>query len=191
MEQSFEWSDSAQNAVQLLAEGRLEIREIADQCDVTRQTLWNWRKNPEFAAKLKEAREEIYQEVRRYGVTLRERRVSAVNDRWRRLQKVIEERAEEMAGIPGGSTGLLVRTYKSIGSGPSAREVEEYKVDTGLLAELREHEKQAAQELGQWIEKASVSVSDKPRFVDRAQNPRDGSIGHAGSNGHTNGSVAS
>jgi hypothetical protein len=34
--------------------------------------------------------------------------------------------------------------------------VEEYQVDTGLLKELREHEKQAAQELGQWSEKARV-----------------------------------
>jgi hypothetical protein len=34
--------------------------------------------------------------------------------------------------------------------------VEEYQVDTRLLKELREHKKQAAQELGQWSEKARV-----------------------------------
>lgn len=57
-----------------------------------------------------------------------------------------------MPDVPGGKTGLLVREIKSIGAGPNSREVEEYKVDTGLLKELREHERQAAIELGQWQE---------------------------------------
>jgi hypothetical protein len=34
--------------------------------------------------------------------------------------------------------------------------VEEYEVDTGLLKALLDHEKQAAQELGQWSEKSKV-----------------------------------
>jgi hypothetical protein len=34
--------------------------------------------------------------------------------------------------------------------------VDEYAVDGVLLKELREHEKQAAQELGQWSDKAKV-----------------------------------
>lgn len=62
-----------------------------------------------------------------------------------------------MVGIPGGETGLLVRKYKNLGSGDNARTVEEYEVDTGLLAELRAHEKQAAEELGQWITKGDVT----------------------------------
>jgi hypothetical protein len=57
---------------------------------------------------------------------------------------------------PGADTGLLMRTWKQIGSGDSAVIVEEYQVDTGLLKALLDHEKQAAQELGQWSEKARV-----------------------------------
>jgi hypothetical protein len=52
--------------------------------------------------------------------------------------------------------GLLVRTHKQLGSAEYPNIVEEYEVDTGLLKELREHEKQAAQELGQWSEKSNV-----------------------------------
>ena len=70
-----------------------------------------------------------------------------------------------MQNVPGGRAGLLVRRVKSIGAGENAREVVEYEVDTALLKELRELERQAAQEAGQWATKhevrgvvASVSV---------------------------------
>jgi hypothetical protein len=63
-----------------------------------------------------------------------------------------------MKGVPGGTTGLLVRTYKTLGSGESQRVVEEFTVDVALLKELREHEKQAAQELGHWIAKSDVTT---------------------------------
>jgi hypothetical protein len=71
---------------------------------------------------------------------------------------VIAERAADpdMANVPGGRTGLLVRRVKVIGSGDNAREVCEYEVDTGLLKELRELEKQAAVEAGQWSTTSEV-----------------------------------
>jgi hypothetical protein len=80
--------------------------------------------------------------------------VKALGDRWNRLRQVIAARAADPdhAKAPGGDTGLLVRKLKQIGSGESARTVEEYEVDAALLREAREHEKQAAQELGQWNE---------------------------------------
>jgi hypothetical protein len=62
------------------------------------------------------------------------------------------ERAADMAEVPGGGTGLLVRQYQ--GGAPI------YKVDTGLVSligQLLAHEKQAAGELGQWTEKRDVS----------------------------------
>ena len=56
------------------------------------------------------------------------------------------------AEVPGGGTRLLVRHYQ--GGAPI------YKVDTGLVSligQLLAHEKQAAEELGQWTEKRDVS----------------------------------
>jgi hypothetical protein len=62
-----------------------------------------------------------------------------------------------MQDVPGGRTGLLVRTIKSIGSGEKATTVEEFAVDTGLLREIRELELQVSKELGQFVEKHDVT----------------------------------
>jgi hypothetical protein len=88
-------------------------------------------------------------------LAVRDNRLAAQQDRHNRMRLVMEERAADMAEVPGGKSGLLVRQIKQIGNGDSAREVEEYKLDAGLLSEFREHEKQIAQELGQWQEGTS------------------------------------
>jgi hypothetical protein len=61
-----------------------------------------------------------------------------------------------------------------LGSAEYPNVVEEYEVDTGLLKELREHEKQAAQELGQWSDKARVEqgpIDVKVVWSDRDAHP--------------------
>jgi hypothetical protein len=47
--------------------------------------------------------------------------------------------------MPGGSTGLLVKDYKGKESSKAV-----YKVDTGLLAKLRGHERQTVEKLKRW-----------------------------------------
>lgn len=93
-------------------------------------------------------------------LAVRENRLAALQDRHDRLAMVLAERAEDMAEAPGGRSGLLVRKQKIIGSGLLSREVTEYELDTGLLSEFREHEKQAAMELGQWQENARPAGPD-------------------------------
>jgi 3-dehydroquinate dehydratase-2 len=94
-------------------------------------------------------------------ISSRNARVQAMQDRWSMLragvaQLMIErvvDSAVDMAEVPGGGTGLLVRQYQ--GGAPI------YKVDTGLvrlIGQLLAHEKQAAEELGQWAEKRDVSA---------------------------------
>jgi hypothetical protein len=43
-------------------------------------------------------------------------RVQALNDRWNELrsalQSLLRERGEDMAGVPGGRSGLLCREFK-------------------------------------------------------------------------------
>ncbi len=146
----FRWTKQSHQAAQLLAENFQTDEEIAAELGMTRQTLSRWHKHPEFAARVQEIVKQIGERMLRYAIAKKERRVKALDDRWQRMQQVIAERAEEMKDeVAGGGTGLLCRTIKSIGSGPAAHEVEEFAVDTGLLKELREHEKQAAQELSQ------------------------------------------
>lgn len=150
-------------AAQLISESKLTHQEIADKVGIARKTLWYWRKAPEFTAEVERALDERRKEIRRTGLADIETRIAALNDRWLRMRRLMDARADDptMAGVPGGTTGLLVRTTKGLGSGDAFTLIDEYAVDTGLLRELREHEKQAAQELGQWADKTEASVMVK------------------------------
>src|SRR5450755_1599512 len=92
-------------------------------------------------------------------ISSRNARVQALQNRWDRmregLEAILKERGQAMADVPGGSSGLYAKDYRG-------KDVDTpvYKVDGGiisLLAELRNHEKQAAEELGQWGEKRPLS----------------------------------
>lgn len=143
------WTEPRRRAALLLAEDELTDDEIASELGVNRATLWRWKQHPEFAAQVAAHVAELGDAAARYAIARKRRRVKALDDRWRRLHQVIAERGAAMRGVPGGSTGLLVRRVKSVGTGPQQQIVEEYEVDGTLLREAREHEKAAAIELGQ------------------------------------------
>lgn len=44
--------DRQRKAIEMLATGNYELQEIAKEVGVSRQTLWSWRKEPEFTAEL-------------------------------------------------------------------------------------------------------------------------------------------
>lgn len=110
----------------------------------------NLRK-PQIAALIDQRRAEIRAE----GIANRDARISAQQDRWDRMQRVILARAADMAAVPGGDTGLLVRQYKALGRGEDFQVVEEYAVDTGLLSEMRQLEQHTAKEKGEWVDKTA------------------------------------
>lgn len=89
------------------------------------------------------------------GIANRQNRIDALNDLWAKAHQVIAERAADktMASVPGGKTGMLVRTYKSIGSGESATMMTEYAWDRSLEAGIVNLQVTSAKELGQWVEK--------------------------------------
>lgn len=153
------WTKKRTRAAQLVAEDRLTDDEIAAELGISRRSLACWKKHPDFAARVAEIVESMRQAILAEGIANKQNRIDALNERATLMRQVIAERAADMVGIPGGGTGLMVRTYKAIGTGEFARQVEEYAVDTPLLREMREHEKQAAIETGQWEEKSQVSGS--------------------------------
>jgi hypothetical protein len=171
----FEWTVTRERAAALLADGELTDQEVADEIGANRWTLWSWRRHPDFAARVRQITERAAEELERHAIALKARRMRTYDERWRELQRVIAERAAapEMQSVPGGRTGLLVRSVREIGSGEAARQVEEYRLDAALLKELRGLEKQAAIEAGQWSTKhevrgvvASVSViPDLPELL--------------------------
>ncbi|HEX7313286.1 MAG TPA: hypothetical protein VF297_05170 [Pyrinomonadaceae bacterium] len=131
---------------------------IAAEIGVERRTLARWKVTEQFRGRVTAIVEEVSAALTAQGIAARQNRLDALNDRQRRMAEVIRQRAENLKNVPGGgSTGLLVRQVKGIGKGEDFQVVEEYAVDTGLLREMREHEKQAAIEVGEWTEKREHS----------------------------------
>lgn len=162
----FHWTKRAEQAAKLVADDTLSNDQIAEHLDINQRTLTRWKQHPDFQARVQSHLDAVRAAIRAEGIALKQNRVDALNTRWEAMQRVIEERgaSEEMAEVPGGRTGLIVKQLKSIGFGENNTVVEEFVVDTGLLRELRAHEQQAAQELGQWIEKKDIG-SDPNRPV--------------------------
>ena len=150
-------SELIERAARLTFEGRMTEEAIAAELGVARRTLVRWKASAEFRALIEQHRAAARQVELQHTIADRTKRVGLLERRRRILQegfeRIIRERAGEMAGVPGGASGLLARQYKQIGAGENAEKVEEYKFDGGILAisqELRELERQAAIELGQW-----------------------------------------
>jgi hypothetical protein len=155
----FEWTGARERAAALLADGELTDQGIADEVGVNRWTLWSWKRHPDFKARVADHVDRLGKLAARYVLGRRAARLAALQRRHDALEAVIAERAAQpgMESVPGGRTGLLVKTVKQLGSGDAAVLVNEYRVDGVLLKDLREIEKQAAIECGQWVRKGEVS----------------------------------
>jgi hypothetical protein len=145
-------TEQKQLAARLVAKNKTSV-EIAQQCGVSGRTVFLWKADKQFQAEVTRVREQWRETVRNQGTADQDFRLRSLNDRHERLRRVIEERSQspEFQNAAGGKTGLLTVTYKmqSIGDGESSA-IPEYAVDTGLLAEMRAIEIQAATEMGQW-----------------------------------------
>lgn len=160
---AWNWDEKTELAAALIVAGNLSLDAIAERCGVTRRTLAKWRKEPRFKARVERELSRFRAEVRRLGIGTVERRVSVLNDIHTRLRQVIEARADDprFAGVPGGSTGLMTLVaVKQVGMGPDAQLISVFGLDVGLIREVREIQRQAAQELGQWQEKSDGGSAD-------------------------------
>lgn len=148
-------------AVVLVGLGIQTLRQIAEELQIGESTLSQWKADPEFREHVKTFRKRLYEEVIEGGVGDMKMRVIAKSDRWRRALRVMEDRAAdpEMAGIPGGSTGLIVKRDRTIHTGKDEYErIIEHEFDTGLWNALGTIEQESAIEMGQWKQKVEHSV---------------------------------
>jgi len=168
-----------ERAAGLVAEDTLSDDEIAATIGVKRRTLTRWRGRDEFTARVADLVETAKAAARALTIASKEMRVRRLAERAGKLDEVFAARAVEHADVPGGATGLLVREPRIVkvydvknwrkgddeeeerlAPTGSVRVAYAYKVDTASLAELRAVEKQAAQELGEWVEKVSPTNAE-------------------------------
>jgi hypothetical protein len=97
------------------------------------------------------------------------------------MRRLIEARAKDLAEIPGGDTGMIVKDLKGRNADQPV-----YKFDAALVAELCRHEKQAAEELGQWITNiTTLCIMDYERPSLWRRNKRKPQSGNASSSSHS------
>src|ERR1039457_6301412 len=96
-------------------------------------------RNAKVCSHVAEIRVALAEGVIQREITDRNARVGLLQDLVDRIRKVIAERGADMADVPGGSTGLLVRDYK----GKDA-DTPVYKFDAGLVEQMNATCKQLA-----------------------------------------------
>lgn len=143
-----------EQAAQLLAEDRLTSKKIAELCEISEQGLDAWKKRPDFKERIAELTQAYADKALKTGLALRERRIAELWSRHDKFRQIIEERAADpsLVGVPGGNTGMVVRSTKVVGK----QVYESFSTDTRLSKEMRGIEEQIARELGQWQEQIKV-----------------------------------
>ena len=111
-------------------------------------------RNARVCSHVAEIRLALAEGVIQREITDRNARVGLLQDLVDRIRKVIAERGADMADVPGGSTGLLVRDLK----GKDA-DTPVYKFDAALVEQMNATCKQVAIEVGQWSEKSAITAT--------------------------------
>jgi hypothetical protein len=131
---------------------------------ITKQAVSYYRQKPHVQEARRKTEEELIATI---PICKRVNRLRSMDKRHRAMEKLMKARGNDpflQAAADGDkeAAGLLVKTVKGVGSGESFQMVELVEVDTGLLREMREHERQVAQETGQWTEKRDVTSGGQP-----------------------------
>lgn len=177
---AFAWNDAKRRAAVLVAEDDLTDAAIAAEVGVHRITLEKWKRNPDFAAQVGDHAGEIARNMLRLAIAKKHKRVSTLDDLHRRANTVIHERAKRYAASadtaeqsarrvfgndtpPEAATGILVKQESITPQGLISTE---WKFDAALFREIRALEQQAAQELGQWVEKSETTHDATESFLE-------------------------
>jgi DNA-binding transcriptional MerR regulator len=168
---SWKWNPSRETAAALYAADRLTNVQIAKRAGVSERTLRYWLQIPAFVAHVLELREilrrKAWEEALQFGIADIRERVRGLNEDREKLLQIIAERGKDpiMEGVPGGGTGHLIHQKRAIGQGNNNEIIDEFVFDAVLYHALRETEKQAAMELGQWIEMRQEVTPPPPPIV--------------------------
>lgn len=145
---TWEWTEQRERAADLLAEGR-PMRVTADEVGCSIGTIANWKKQPEFMARVRKT-------LMAPRISNRIERLNGYQRLWELTWQIVNERSRAMAHVPGGDTGLLVERVKVAGKAF----MPEYAYDRDLVSEIRALGELVARETGQWTERQEVSGPD-------------------------------
>lgn len=157
---------SGETSTALVAEDLLPDEASSKQLRVGRRTLDRWKAHPAFAARIRENVEAWCKASLEQSIADYRYRVGQLVERHRQMRRLIQARAGEHAGVPGGATGLIVKEVRIAKDGTR---IEWFAFDAPLMRELRAHEEQVAKELGQWTEKRNIDDVVHVKAADRCQ----------------------
>ncbi len=124
------------------------------------QSVCRLLKRPEIKARISELQATVCKGIIKKEIRKREHRLDRYQDLFERMQQVVDERATDLSDVPGGKSGLLVRDYK----GKNA-DVPVYKVDAPAFQVELNLLKQAAIEMGEFVEKREGEGSAVPQNI--------------------------
>lgn len=154
----FTWTAQRTRAALLLAEDALSDEGIANTLGVSAVTLWRWKQHADFTARIAEHVAALDRAVSRYRIAKRRERVRILDQQQTKLLELQDARAVEYREkVPGGATGLMIPQVKIVSDGAGGTMPLTEWVRDDVSPELRALHKQAAQELGQWSEKSTVT----------------------------------
>lgn len=96
----------------------------------------------------------------------KERRIREADGDYWRTDVVVQARAADTRyNEPGYASGTMVHSLKQLGGGENATIVDEYKVDTALLAERRALRREVAEQLGELPKPTLNVIQDNRSYV--------------------------
>ena len=122
--------------------------QIIEKYQVSKNALMKFQNR--HADRLQALYAQVERQTSDYAIADVVRVIAGMDADWQGLGQVQIQRAADKtyADVPGYSTGLMVHTYKSVGSGDNQQLVDEFKVDTAPIAERRNLAMAAMQLLG-------------------------------------------
>src|SRR6202521_356605 len=140
-------------AAQLVAEGKLEVKQIANQVQCSVPPIVGWKHLPKFQDMVKHHREVFEARVAGSFIGQRIKRVKLRDQLAKSLIHVAKKRAiaatKDKAMLPaGGDNGLVVSRKRKVGG----ETVREFEVDHSTIDQFRNLMRDQAIDVGQWGE---------------------------------------
>jgi hypothetical protein len=161
---NFAWNAQREAVAIHIAQGKLSWKKIGDEVGISHATIWSWYQHPDFKARVEEHKTAFAAEMRSRALATHEGRLDSLYNLRDRIMKILEERQDrydDKHEEPGMGSGLLNEsvTIQVSDDETHARVMRrEYRYESSLVRDLTLIETQIAKELGQYSEKAELTI---------------------------------